>query len=231
MKPIGIIEEKKKKKSPAERGYKALDSLSRANKTMRDPQSKLSDARKAALSREEHMKNWQKARLEGPSRTPQKRSPALTMVMGPEKSGARWKNKKEKVNEGRKRLKRVGDAIAKKEGMYNGEELKPHFKKERHHEKEGDKRNTPKKMQKAREAALFAPTERNKKEYKERIKRKKELRESRTIKTAKKKLSDMRDLNDKEKAAMKKHFKKKPGKLESLANKLGSENVGRVYDS
>ena len=45
------------------------------------------------------------------------------------------------------------------------------------------------------------------------------------------KLSDMRDLNDKEKAAMKKHFKKKPGKLESLANKLGSENVGRVYDS
>ena len=57
------------------------------------------------------------------------------------------------------------------------------------------------------------------------------IEESRTIKTAKKKLSDMRDLTDKEKAAMKKHFKKKPGKLESLAGKLGSENVGRVYDS
>ena len=138
------VNEAKKKKTPAERAYKALDSLSRANKTMRDTQSKLSDARKAALGRGKHLKKWQKARLEGPSRTPQKRSPALTMVMGPEKSGARWKNKKKKeeVNEGRKRLKRVGDAIAKKKGHWesDGETPLPHFKKERHHEKEGDKR-------------------------------------------------------------------------------------------
>lgn len=52
---------------------------------------------------------------------------------------------------------------------------------------------------------------------------------SRTVKTAKKKLATMRDLTPREKKAMQKQFKRKPGKLDSLAGKLGSENVGRVY--
>ena len=52
---------------------------------------------------------------------------------------------------------------------------------------------------------------------------------SRTVKTAKKKLATMKDLTPREQKAMQKQFKRKPGKLDSLAGKLGSENVGRVY--
>ena len=56
----------------------------------------------------------------------------------------------EKVDEGRKRLKRVGDAIIKKSGGIQGTDFEdPHFGKEARNEKDGDKRNTGKKIRRA----------------------------------------------------------------------------------
>ena len=81
---------------------KALDSAARANKTMRNPYSKLSNARKAALAKGGHMKTWQANREQSqgntnPSNPRNKISSALMSVSEPHQkipSGARWKKGK-----------------------------------------------------------------------------------------------------------------------------------------
>ena len=56
------------------------------------------------------------------------------------------------------------------------------------------------------------------------------VEENRSRKTAKKRLSDMRPLTSKAKGALKKHLRKNPGQIDSLAIKHGSENLGRIYN-
>ena len=56
------------------------------------------------------------------------------------------------------------------------------------------------------------------------------VEENRSRKTAKKRLSDMKPLTSKAKGALKKHLRKNPGQIDSLAMKHGSENLGRIYN-
>jgi len=56
------------------------------------------------------------------------------------------------------------------------------------------------------------------------------LTESRSRKTAVKKVAEMRPLKDRDKKSLRSYLRKNPGKLDSLAAKYGSENLGRAYD-
>jgi len=109
---MNTISETKEKTEPSDKGTKrqkaarkaskALDSAARSNKTMRDPYSDLSNARKAALAKSGHMKTWRTNREKSqgntnPSNPRNKISPALMSVSEPHqkiKSGARWKKGK-----------------------------------------------------------------------------------------------------------------------------------------
>ncbi len=143
---------------------------------------------------------------------------------------------------GKKRLSRKGDALIKQAGGIEkavradygaNPELSVHLKKERKKEKEGDERNTAAKTKKA----LLGKGIKNRREYLGRIERKREMHESKEIfgesrsrKTAVKKVAEMRPLKKKDKKSLRSYLRKNPGKLESLAGKFGSENLGRAYD-
>ena len=153
---------------------------------------------------------------------------------------------------GKKRLSRKGDALIRQAGGIEkavradyGEnpELMAHLKKERKKEKEGDARNTGKKIRKAFQTHknFKKLTGRGNKEYEERMARKREMHESkeslaahldesRSRKTAVKKISEMRPLKKKDKKSLRSYLRKNPGKIDSLAGKFGSENLGRAYD-
>lgn len=89
------------------------------------------------------------------------------------KHGHKLKN--EKVNEGQKRLHRVGNAMIKARGFMNAMDnpdkaMRVQFRKEKQNEKEGDARNTPAKLSGARRKG-------NRKEFMARLARRKAIRE------------------------------------------------------
>ena len=63
-----------------------------------------------------------------------------------------------------------------------------------------------------------------------RIQEEETLTESRSRKTAVKKVAEMRPLKKKDKKSLRTYLRKNPEKLNSLAAKYGSENLGRAYD-
>ena len=78
---------------------------------------------------------------------------ATTGVKKPTKAQAKAAAKAhgEKVEEGRKRLKRKGDAIIRRSGGVEHTDFEdPHFGKEARNEEDGDNRNTPVKLRKAK---------------------------------------------------------------------------------